>query len=117
MRTRSPDAGGSRRRSAEEPIATPSRPLLLRLSDEVAPIPSRSLLQRFEGVEDVDMPLASRLAVPLEQRIGDVKGRRFRKHNRAKKRERREAERLGLEYEEERPEGMSGQRWDGEDPY
>jgi hypothetical protein len=63
------------------------------------------------------MPLASRLNVPLEQRIGEVKGQRVCKHNRAKKWERREAEHLGQEYEEVQPEDMTEQTWEGKDPH
>ncbi|KAJ7844091.1 hypothetical protein B0H14DRAFT_2585344 [Mycena olivaceomarginata] len=79
----------------------------------------RPLLDRFNDVADVEMPMASvyqRFDVPLEERIGEGKKHRFHKHNRTKKRERKEAERRAKE-DEERQEWETQRKGGGYEQY
>ncbi|KAJ7885032.1 hypothetical protein B0H14DRAFT_3431971 [Mycena olivaceomarginata] len=87
---------------AEESLPGSSLSLLERFNEDIASS-SRPLLDRFANTGDVEMPEASvyqRFDVPLEERIGEPKKHCFRKHNQAKKRERKEAEQQAKEEEE-----------------
>jgi hypothetical protein len=69
----------------------------------------QSLLERFDDFGNEETPTVSVFQwfdVPLEERIGGEKKHRFRKHNRAKKREKKEADQRAQEGREWRERGM-----------
>ncbi|KAJ7832936.1 hypothetical protein B0H14DRAFT_2591748 [Mycena olivaceomarginata] len=69
----------------------------------------RSLLERFDDFGNEETSAVSvfqRFDVPLEERIGGEKKHHFRKHNRAKKREKKEADQRAREGREWRERGM-----------
>jgi hypothetical protein len=90
---------------AGEPLPQSSRSLIERFGGENTASSSRPLLDRFNDVEDMGLPMVSvyqRFDVPLEERIGEGKKHCFHKHNRMKKHEKKEAERQAREDEEQR---------------
>ncbi|KAJ7820777.1 hypothetical protein B0H14DRAFT_2599758 [Mycena olivaceomarginata] len=92
-------------RMTGETLPQSGQSLMERFGGENIASSSRPLLDRFDDVVDVEMPMASvyqRFNVPLEERIGEEKKHRFRKHNRAQKHERKETERRAKEDEERR---------------
>jgi hypothetical protein len=86
-----------------ETLPQSGRSLIEQFGAENIASSSRPLLDRFNDIADIEMPMASVYQwfdVPLEESIGEGKKHHFRKHNRTKKRERKEAERRAKEDEE-----------------